>query len=152
MFPNETFEFEWISTKSWVSDQPMSDEETYTWAYNRVQNARQLYPSASFWVWIEWGLEKQHHTLESFWWIIILRDDNKLSHSKTATLILPEKLEKLIHEWKELWEASDIVFWEKHSKCKTWTTGLLTWGIISRTEYSAHAIILALAVFTNDAY
>lgn len=150
MFPHEVFDFKWISTDSWVSDQPMSDKETYSWAYNRVQDAQKNNPEAKYWVGIEWGVEKTNDSLESFAWIVVLKDTGETSHSKTATLSLPKKLKVLIDEWKELWEASDIVFWEKHSKCKTGTTWLLTWDLITRCEYCAHSVILALVPFKNQ--
>lgn len=152
MLPNKVFEFIWVNSESWVSDQPISNKETYIWAYNRVQDAQKNYPDMSYWVGIEWGIEKTERWLESFAWVIISSSTWKVSESKTATLRLPQTITKLIDEWKELGEASDIIFWEKHSKCKTWTTGLLTWDIITRADYCEHAIVLALVPQIHKAY
>ena len=151
MFPDEVFVFEWVSTKSWVSDQPMSNTETYTWAYNRVKNIKKKYSDAEYWVWIEGGTEKKWSEMESFAWIVILKShSNIIWKSKTGSLFLPKSVTQLVESGKELWEASDIVFHKKNSKQNSGTTWILTWDIITRTKYYNDSIILALIPFRNS--
>ena len=69
MFPGEELELAWVSVASGVSDQPMSDEETYRGAGNRAKNARILMPEAEYWVGIEGGLEERNGSLWAFAWI-----------------------------------------------------------------------------------
>ena len=49
VFPTEQFEFIGIRVPSFVSDQPMSDEETLEGAINRAENAKLAKKDAHFW-------------------------------------------------------------------------------------------------------
>ena len=149
MLPEYDFEYVGISVSSWVSDQPMNDEETYLWAYNRVQNAHKENSDAEFYVWIEWWLIERDNNLESIAWVVIMDKNLIVSHSKAATCKLPKKITQLIHQWKELWEAADIVFGEEHSKCKNGTVWLLTHDRVTRTDYYIHPVLLALIPYKN---
>jgi len=64
---------------------------------------------------------------------------------KTSTFLLPSKLSKLIVEQNmELGDADDKLFGRTNSKQNLGSVGLLTDGIISRTDYYQPAITLAL--------
>jgi len=148
MFPEETFEFVWVSVKSEVADQPLSYQETLLGATNRANNAKNKYPNADYWVWIEWWLEKRFQDMKSFAWVVTLSDD-RIWRGKTWVFFLPKKVIDLIDQWKELWEADDIVFWQSNSKQNTWAVGLLTDNIITRTSYYSEAVIFSLIPFKN---
>jgi non-canonical (house-cleaning) NTP pyrophosphatase len=64
--------------------------------------------------------------------------------SKTGTFLLPSSLAKYIEDGMELGHADDKVFGRVNSKHKSGTVGVLTDGIIDRTAYYEHALILAL--------
>lgn len=64
--------------------------------------------------------------------------------SKTGTFLLPSSLARLVLDGMELGHADDKVFGRVNSKQKSGTVGILTDGIINRTEYYEHALILAL--------
>ena len=85
---------------------------------------------------------------EAFAWIVI-SDKQKIGKAKTATFPLPIKISNLIKEGYELGDADDIVFKRSNSKQKNGAVGILTDNLINRTDYYAHAIILALIPFTN---
>jgi inosine/xanthosine triphosphatase len=141
------FEFEGISTDSLVSDQPLSDKETLQGATNRLKNIQHV--EADFYVSIEGGIDLLDNNYEAFAWVVV-SDNNKISKAKTATFPLPLKISNLIKQGYELGEADDIVFNRSNSKQKNGAVGILTDNLINRTDYYAHAIILALIPFTNS--
>ncbi len=70
------------------------------------------------------------------------------STSKTASFLLPNKISDLIlnHNY-ELGHADDVIFNRVNSKQKSGTVGVLTKGLITRSDYYDHALILALVGF-----
>lgn len=148
VFPDTVFEFVGVSAKSEVSDQPMSEKETYLGALNRVKNAKLHSPDADFWAGIEGGLEEIDGKLEAFAFIII-ESKNLLGKSKTATFELPNKVAELIHSGMELGDADDVVFGGNNSKQKNGSVGILTKNLITRTSYYTEAVVLALIPFIN---
>lgn len=148
VFDNHSFNIEGVSVNSDVSDQPMSNEETFLGARNRALNAQKLNTKADFVVGIEGGVDSFDNSLESFAWIYIIHSNlNKTSKAKTASFILPPKVVQLVNEGLELGEANDIIFKKHHSKKKNGAVGLLTNDLLTRTSYYSDAIILALIPF-----
>lgn len=150
MFPDLEFMFRGESIPSGVSDQPMSNEETFTGANSRVQNAAQEIPDADYWVGIEGGLEKRKDgEMGAFAWIIIKDKDGNLGKSRTGIFFLPHEMARLVNEGKELGDADDIVFNQTNSKQKDGTVGNLTGNVSTRSTFYQDAIILALIPFKN---
>jgi non-canonical (house-cleaning) NTP pyrophosphatase len=73
-------------------------------------------------------------------------DDDKtiFGLAKTGSFLLPTNLGKLIKEGMELGDADDKVFGRIKAKHGSGTVGLLTNGLIDRSAYYEHALILAL--------
>ncbi|MDO8503853.1 MAG: inosine/xanthosine triphosphatase [bacterium] len=151
MFPDEKFVIEGISILSGVSDQPMSDSETFQGAWNRAKNASRQTPNADFWVGIEGGIEEKNSEMEAFAWVVVESSDNKLGKGKTGTFLLPSKIVALIKQGKELGEATDIVFGRTNTKQEGGTVGILTDNVVDRTKYYTQAIVIALIPFKNRA-
>lgn len=146
MFPEEIWETVSVPTKSDVRTQPMSYEESYQGALNRVENLAEEYDFA---VGIEGGVEETQHGMESFAWVVIKERTGSLGKAKTATYILPPNVALLVKQGKELGEADDIVFQASNSKQKNGSVGLLTGDVITRTSYYVDAVIMALIPFKN---
>jgi inosine/xanthosine triphosphatase len=150
IFLDEKFNFEGVSTESGVPDQPMSEEETFQGALNRVNNASKIKPEADFWTGIEGGLKKVKEELEAFAWIIIKNKEGKIGKGRTGSFILPRKVSELIiNEGKELGEADDIVFNKSNSKQSNGAVGILTNDVLTRTTFYEPAVVLALIPFKN---
>ncbi len=147
-FPREAFIFVGKNAASDVADQPMSDEETYSGAFNRAKNARDKNPSAEYWVGIEGGISDGIGLMEAFAWIVILSKDRH-SRARTATFQLPDQVANLVRQGVELGVADDKVFGRTNSKQKDGAVGLLTHGQIDRANYYSHAVTLALIPFIN---
>ena len=148
VFPGQSFALKGVSVDSGVRDQPMSDEETFKGASQRVQNAREQFPEADYWVGLEGGLETNGNEMEAFAWIVI-ESANQKGKSRTATFSLPTKVVNLIRQGMELGEADDVVFGKSNSKQKNGAVGLLTGNVLTRATYYREAVILSLIPFKN---
>ncbi len=148
LFPDETYVVEGISVPSDVSDQPMSDGETYQGAFNRANHARGAMGNADFWVGIEGGVDDVNNTLLAFAWAVVLSADG-MGKSRTATFCLPEEIASLVRQGVELGEADDRVFGRSNSKQANGAVGILTADVIDRALYYEHAVVLALIPFKN---
>ena len=63
---------------------------------------------------------------------------------------LPPAVVQLVQEGVELGDANDRVFMRTGSKHTDGAVGILTHGLIDRTEYYQHALVLALIPFVNS--
>lgn len=149
MFPGEEFEVEGVAARSSVSNQPLSDEETFCGAQNRVADARAIQPDADYWVGLEGGIEKNDSDMAVFAWMVIESKDGRMGKGKTGVFILPPEIATLVDGGTELGEADDIVFNRKNSKHANGTIGILTDNVIDRESYYIEAIIFALIPFKN---
>ena len=146
VFPAALFAGVGVATQSGVSDQPMSDEETLTGARQRASNLRARVDDADYWVGIEGGVQPRGETLEAFAWVVVLGRERS-GHSRTAAFPLPDEIATLVRQGVELGLADDAVFGRANSKQHNGSVGLLTNDVIDRTEYYAHAMVLALIPF-----
>ncbi|MBU1293008.1 inosine/xanthosine triphosphatase [Patescibacteria group bacterium] len=150
MFPEEVFESEGVSAVSGVSDQPFSDEETYTGALNRIKDIRQRIPDADYWVSFEGGVEDKNNEIEAFAWVLIENKDGVVGKGRSATFFLPPAVSQLMREGMELGDADDKVFGLTNSKEINGTIGSLTGNLVTRTSYYVDAAVLALIPFKNS--
>jgi inosine/xanthosine triphosphatase len=148
MFPDEAFTVRGVSVPSGVSDQPMTDGETYQGACNRAANARTAAPDADYWVGIEGGIDQHERYMYAFAWIVVLANGMQ-GESRTATFTLPGEIADLVRQGVELGEADDMVFGRSNSKQANGAVGILTGDVIDRMRYYEHAVALALVPFKN---
>ncbi len=149
MFPKETFEIKGISASSGVSNQPQSDLEAFSGAWNRADNASKQEPNADFYVGIEGGIEENNFDMKAFAWVVIKSRASGFGKARTGTFFLPLQIAEFIKQGKELSEADDIVFGRTNSKQENGAVGLLTDNVIDRTKYYTEAVVLALIPFKN---
>ncbi len=149
MFPDEKFEFSGVAFPSNVSNQPLSNDETFIGAKNRADNAFLKIKDAYFCVGIEGGIEPVGQEMEAFAWVVV-RSGEQYGKSRTGTFFLPKEVAGLINQGKELGEADDIVFRRNDSKRQNGSVGILTGDAIDRTKYYTEAVILALIPFKNS--
>lgn len=144
-FPQQEFDFKGVSVASGVADQPMSNEETYQGAVNRVCNATQAIPEGDFYVGLEAGIEGN----VTFAWMVI-ESNGQRGESRSASLMLPPQvIEKLAHA-NELGDVMDEVFGTDNIKQKGGAIGLLTHNQLTRSSVYHQALILALIPFVNQ--
>jgi len=167
-----TLQVEGFDVESGVAAQPMGDEETKSGAGNRAVEAYRAYEKKyskvpNFGVGLEGGLEwsSDEKILFCMAWICVYgqRNDTVIdlfaspdstSHdfnaqpilgvAKTASFPVPPPITKLVKEGMELGDADDKVFDRVNGKHGSGTVGILSNGIIDRSAYYEHAVILAM--------
>ena len=147
-FPSMDWDVQGFSIPSGVSDQPMSDEETLQGATNRVKEAQKQHPNADFWVGIEGGCAIQEQKMWVFAWVVVC-SHGRFSKAKTSMFALPEHISKLVQEGIELGIATDMVFGKENTKHSQGVVGMLSKGLIDRTQYYVQPMILALTAFED---
>jgi inosine/xanthosine triphosphatase len=147
-FLNGLIEILEVSVESGVSDQPMSDADTYLGAENRVKNAMLQFSGYDFYVGIEGGVEESVSGLMAFAWIVISNGE-KTGKARTASFFLPPEVARLVHQGMELGDADDIVFSKSNSKQQNGAVGLLTNDVITRKSLYLPAVQMAFIPFLN---
>ena len=147
----EAIEITGIDVPSGISDQPMSDEETYRGASNRVNSAMQAEPHAQYWAGIEGGVEELPGSggMAAFAWIVV-RSRTNAGSARSASFFLPESVSNLVRQGVELGVADDLIFSRVNSKQNNGAIGLLTNDRVTRTDLYSHAVLLALAPILNS--
>ncbi len=137
------------SVESGVASQPIGATETRLGAANRANECRRLHPEADYYVGLEGGLEE----IDGVYWVIAwmcIQNSTGMSHyGSTGSFVLPETVSTLIRNGVELGHASDQVFSAVNSKHHGGAVGILTNGIITRTDFYRPAVIFALVPFIN---
>ncbi|MCL3782342.1 non-canonical purine NTP phosphatase [Prolixibacteraceae bacterium JC049] len=136
------------NAQSGVSDQPMSNDETFQGAQNRASEVKKKFPNADYWVGIEGGIDVEHGKMIAFAWIVVL-DKTEKGTARTASFELPDTIAQLINQGIELGDADDRVFGQSNSKQQNGAVGLLTNDIITRTTLYQPAVVMAFIPFMN---
>ncbi|WP_395338686.1 inosine/xanthosine triphosphatase [Ningiella sp. W23] len=142
-----------ISVASNVPDQPMTYDETREGAFNRVQNAIELYGSqfeGDYYIAYEGGVEVFEDGPKTFA-IVCISDGEQCIYGQTATLSLPLQIYQALLEGQELGDAMDALFNTHNIKQKGGAIGQLTSGLETRMSIYKSATILALSVFAKPA-
>jgi inosine/xanthosine triphosphatase len=150
-FPEISFEVWPVSVLSGVSAQPISDAETLLGATNRAKSAHQLEPDADFWLGIEGGLQSvpgEQDSFLSYCWVVVL-GRQQAGRARSASYELPQPICDLIRQGMELGDADDLIFGVSGSKRDSGGVGLLTDGRVTRSQFYAEAVKLALIPFVN---
>ncbi len=149
MFPTEAFQVVGVSVPSFVSDQPMSDAETYEGAVNRAENAKTKIPTADFWVGIEGGIEDRETVMDAFGWMVIL-SKNKMGDARSCTFPLPPYVANAVRNGQELGHVNDAFFQMHNSKQGGGAVGSLTDNIVTRMDLYVQPLCLALIPFVKE--
>ncbi|EFQ35526.1 hypothetical protein CGRA01v4_10835 [Colletotrichum graminicola] len=141
-----------VSFPSGVPDQPLTDEETLRGALNRARGAQSSEREADYWVGIEGGVDmsdKREGPIMNFAWVVVLDGQGRVGKARTAAYYLPEETAACLRQGMELGDADNLVFGQTDTRSNKGSVGLLTDGVIDRTAYYHHAVILALIPFKN---
>ncbi|GAB2637354.1 inosine/xanthosine triphosphatase [Vibrio panuliri] len=142
-FPSQDFHFQGISVASDVAAQPMSNQETYQGARNRVKNAK-LAANGDFYVGLEGGVEEG----VTFAWMVIESATHR-GESRSAGMMLPPNVAAQLSAESELGDIMDKEFDTHNIKQKGGAIGLLTKHQLTRSSVYHQALILALIPFAN---
>lgn len=142
-FPEQAIAVSGISVPSGVAEQPLSSEETYAGAENRLMALKQQ-GAADFHVAIEAGLDGEM----TFAWMLI-EHQGKLGKARSASLMLPKAALQALEQGKELGDVMDELFGTQNIKQAGGAIGLLTQNRLSRSGVYQQALTLALIPFLN---
>ncbi len=149
VFPDEKFEFVSYRALSNVSDQPKSDEETLRGALNRIDDCKEKYPDADFWVSQESGIiDNVVHMFETSH-IVIASKDGVVGRAKAASFEIPTSIADNIRKGMELGPAVDELFGVSNSKQQGSIIGFLTADLVDRTSTYLQSAIFALIKHKN---
>ncbi len=145
VFPEETFTFVGHKAKSNVSDQPKSDEETLSGAFNRVADCKEHFPEADFWVGTESGIiDVVEHMFETSH-IVIESKQGITGRARAASFEIPKPIaDDIRRNGVELGIAADNLFGVSNSKQQGSIIGLLTNNLVNRTSTYVQSAIFAL--------
>lgn len=144
----EKIEFILIWTPSWVSDMPLSEEETSRWAKNRVKSLREEILDADYYVGVEWGSGKTGDDYFLFWSSYIENERWEWHIAISAKVEIPRAIgEQMFITKKELSIIIEELTGRKDIKHENGTIGLLSHDLLPRDKAFADATSLALARF-----
>ncbi len=141
-----------VATDSGVSHQPMSDDEMFTGARNRAQQALQQMPAADFGVGIEGGVLDTAAVMWAYAWVVIVDRGGRIGTGQTGRFPLPAGVAQLVRAGLELGEADDRFFGRENSKQKEGAIGLLSNGKLDRVQLYQQGVTFALLRFVNPEF
>lgn len=144
VFPQQSFEFIGINVPSDVADQPISNQDTYQGARNRVTNAKKTKIHGDFYVGLEAGIEGA----VTFAWMVIESTTHR-GESRSASMMLPPQVAARLSPEVELGSVMDEIFGTTNIKQKGGAIGVLTQHQLTRSSVYHQALIMALIPFTN---
>lgn len=140
-----------VDVKHGTSIQPSTEEEGIKGATNRAILSLK-YIDADYGFGLEGNtVETEHGMLLSGWVVAVDRQGNK-GIANSGGLLLPEKVALEVRKGRELGPVMDELIHDRNTKQKQGTVGILTNGMINRTEAFEKGVIFALARFINPQY
>jgi inosine/xanthosine triphosphatase len=148
-----------VATPSGVPAQPVGDDETYAGALNRARGALALVPGAQLGVGIEAGVSDaggEHGGggasaglsgrggLYTSAWVVVTDRAGRLGSARSATFAVPTFLAERVSAGQELGTALDAAYGLERAKDGPGAAGVLTRGLVSRSELYVQAVLLAL--------
>jgi inosine/xanthosine triphosphatase len=140
-----------VAVASGVRAQPLSDEEAIAGAVNRARAARQGLDS-DLCSGLEGNTNETAHGVFVTGWAAAVDRHDTLGIGGSGRFLLPALLVDSIRQGAELGELMDEWAGQANTKQKQGAVGIMTNGLISRTEALQVAVIFALARFLNPDY
>ena len=142
-----------VAVASGVSAQPIGDEEMIAGATERARAALTAHTSASYGVGLEGGVVELREGMFASAWCAVAGRNGAVGVASTGQFQLPAKVAELVRGGMELGKADDVVFGRTNSKQDEGAVGILTRGQLTRAQFYAPAVMLALVKFINpDVY
>lgn len=143
----------WYQVDSWVSDQPISIEETLRWSVNRAKNCFKHNPKIDLACGAEWWVyfnKDQNKAYMIGSWITLIDRDGYISTLSWGEIALPESFIEPLLAWKELWTIMDELrntSWANH---REWAIWFFTNNTITRSESFESVVINAFVPWLHQ--
>lgn len=140
-----------IKTSSGVSNQPKDEQETIRGAQNRAFAAMQSDDSIDFGIGIESGISQVNGRSFEGGWVAIVNRKGEIGLASSNRYELRKPiLDILSDEGKELCDAIEILTGHTNVKSTLGMSGVISNGLIDRSDSYVDAIILAFGPFLSD--
>lgn len=138
-----------VNVDSGVPTQPINEQVFYG-SLNRAKNALMLVQNADFGVGIEGGVIKLFDKYYCMGFVVILSRTGEMSTGFSGWFECPSKILPRLLSGEELGLIMDDISGRKNVKYEEGAIGILTKGVISRTDLYEHGIIMALTKFITN--
>lgn len=128
-----------VETQSCVSNQPFSDEETITGAYNRASSSSLI---GDIGIGLEAGVQEQNGIYYLVNWGVLKTSDDHIFYAGGTRIPLPEELVLPLKSGKELSEVIDAYSSRIDVRSNEGAIGILTADFFGRKENFVHIIRL----------
>jgi inosine/xanthosine triphosphatase len=141
-----------VIAESGVSNQPVTDHETFTGALNRARLALARTPEADFGVGVEGGIVDDDDGMWTYAWVVIVDREDRVGKGQSGRFELPAGVIALVRSGMELGHADDQFFGRENSKQQEGAIGILSDGRITRLTLYKPAVTFALLRFLHPEY
>lgn len=129
----------------------MSDEETMKGAANRAQAALAKHPEARYGVGLEGGIQKTGDRYFESCWVVVADANGKLGVGCSSKFELSSKFMGPILAGEELATVIDRLSGKDDVRSNLGAMGIISNGVLARTESMTHGVIFAFSAFVSDA-
>ena len=129
----------------------MTDEETIAGALNRARGALEKFPEASFGIGLEGGIQQTSGRYFESCWVAVCDATGKQGIGCSAKFELSNRFMEHILAGEELATVIDRLSGQTDVRSSQGAMGIVTNGVLCRTESMTHGIIFAFASFVSDA-
>lgn len=140
-----------VEVESGVAVQPLSDEEAISGALNRAR-ASLLQLSGDLGVGIESNTVEISYGMFTTAWVAFVDQQGQVGLGSSGRLLLPNIIAEAIRNGAELGPVMDQHSGESNVKQKQGAVGILTNGLLNRTEALEIGVICALSRFVAGEY
>jgi inosine/xanthosine triphosphatase len=137
VFQDTIYEFDAMDVSSGVREQPFSDEETIKGAVTRATNALEL-GQGQIGIGLEGGVHETELGLFLCNWGALASQQNSPILAGGARILLPIELANRLREGEELGPVMDEYAKKSNLRSNEGAVGILTNGVIHRTDMFAH--------------
>lgn len=134
-----------------TSIQPSSIEEGISGATKRAELALKE-GNADIGFGLEGNTRNIEHGMLLDGWVVAIGKKGNRGIANSGSILLPEKVAAEVRKGKELGPVMDELIGEHNTKQKEGTVGILTKGMLTRTQAFEHGVTCALAPFLNPQY
>jgi inosine/xanthosine triphosphatase len=129
----------------------MTDEETILGANNRAKAALLARPEARFGVGLEGGIQKTAGRYFESCWVVVCDASGKLGIGCSAKFELSSHFMEPILAGEELATVIDRLSGQDDVRSSQGAMGIVTNGVLCRTESMEHGVVFAFSPFVSDA-
>lgn len=143
-----------VEVASGVPSQPAGADQARQGATARAAGALRLVPGALVGVGIEAGVERplgQAGPLMTSAWVVVLGRSGVRGEARSAALALPQHLAAAVEGGEELGEALDRAYGLERANEGPGAAGVLTRGLVDRSDLYVQAVTLALSAWLAPA-